>query len=298
MISIAAFRDEMVKISARRGMKEIAKYVSKGLLGDASRLARTPGVVRPSAAGSAIKDLGMGGEGLATMVAHPQHGVAVRKLYNPTGLSSPVMIARKEIAGRAIGKNPHVAEFLGSASTPRGQSMHFNEYIPGQAPSSSRAVRNSREFNQSRGGAVQAIRDAGFRGGEDIRPGNMIRDSRTNRLKTIDYLPSREGEFAKAPSRVQVGFKERFGKNVLTSTPTATSSGIFNSSKDTIQNAAQLKAQSFAQGNNARPGVVPRMPKRPRLTPDAAKLPPTVAKPPQVSGSVRQPTALTPTVVR
>jgi hypothetical protein len=57
--------------------------VQQGNVAGASALAKAPGVLKPSVAGSQIRQLGRGSEGMATLVAHPQHGVAVRKMYDP-----------------------------------------------------------------------------------------------------------------------------------------------------------------------------------------------------------------------
>jgi len=119
------------KTAATRGMKEILKLVARGDLAGADALAKTPGALRWTAAGSQIKDLGRGGEGLATLVAHPEYGVSVRKLYEPGGLSSPDMILRKEQVGRALGNNPLFAKFLGAEQTPANTPMHFYEYVRG-----------------------------------------------------------------------------------------------------------------------------------------------------------------------
>lgn len=191
--------------------------VSQGDIAGASRLATTPGVLKPSVvrpevikpnaagrmptmpsnvnpnvAGSQIRQIGRGSEGIATLVAHPDHGVAVRKLYDPRGMSSPEMIARKEEAGRALGDNPHVAKFLGSAQTPhRGGTMHFNEYVPSQ-----KGQAQASEWAQQAGtDARAAIARTGFQG-HDIRRGNMVLDSRTGQHKVVDYIPGRPGEMA------------------------------------------------------------------------------------------------------
>lgn len=64
--TFAGFTEELEKISARRGLKEIAKALKGGNLERAHSLAKTPGVLKSSPAGSQIRDLGMGSEGLAT----------------------------------------------------------------------------------------------------------------------------------------------------------------------------------------------------------------------------------------
>lgn len=187
--------------------------VSQGDISGASRLATTPGVLKPSAAGSQIKHLGSGSEGLATMVAHPEHGVAVRKLFDPRGISGPEMIARKEQAGRALGDNPNFAKFYGSAQTPHGgATMHFNEFIPqGQAPTGQAGAQSIKHTTTQ---AQRALNQAGF-AGKDIRQGNMIFDKNTGTHKVIDYIPGQKGEFMRMPQRYS---------NVIAQSPGSTSS--------------------------------------------------------------------------
>ncbi len=185
------------KEAARAGLRQISKMVSQGNLAGASQLAKTPGVLKPSLAGSQIQHLGRGGEGLATMVAHPEHGVAVRKLYDPRGVSGPEMIARKEQAGIALRDNPNFARFLGSAQTPSGGQMHFNEYIsPGQAPTGQAGAKSIQHATVQ---SHKGLTEAGFAGGKDIRAGNMIYDANSGKHKVIDYLPAQKGEFLRMP---------------------------------------------------------------------------------------------------
>lgn len=142
------------------------------------------------------------------MVAHPEHGVAVRKLYDPRGISGSEMIARKEQAGRALGANPHFAQFYGSAQTPHGGQMHFSEFIPqGQAPTGQAGAQSVRHAKVQ---AQRGLHNAGFAGGKDIRQGNMVFDARTNTHKVIDYIPAQQGEFMRMPQRME---------NVIASTP-------------------------------------------------------------------------------
>jgi hypothetical protein len=192
------------KEAARAGLRQISKMVSEGNISGASRLATTPGVLKPSAAGSQISQIGRGSEGIATLVAHPEHGVAARKLYDPRGISSNDMIQRKEEVGRSLGDNPHFAKFLGSAQTPHGGgTMHFNEYVPSaQGPKRSlipsKQEMAAREQVKQQTDAVgtsarQAISSTGYEG-HDIRKGNMVQDARTGQHKVVDFLPGRTGE--------------------------------------------------------------------------------------------------------
>lgn len=132
------------------------------------------------------------------MVAHPEHGVAVRKLYDPRGISGSEMIGRKEQAGRALGDNPYFAKFLGTAQTPSGGgTMHFNEFIPqGQAPTGQAGAQSVRHTQVQ---AQKALNEAGF-AGKDIRQGNMIFDKNTGTHRVIDYIPGQKGEFMRMPA--------------------------------------------------------------------------------------------------
>ncbi len=196
------------KIAARAGLRHISKMIQQGNISGASALAKSPGVLKPSVAGSQIRHLGRGSEGLATLTASPQHGVAVRKLYDPKGISGQSMIARKEQAGKSLGDNPNFAKFLGSAQTPAGGQMHFSEFIPsGQAPVGQEGARSVRHTQVQ---AQKALTQAGFAGGKDIRKGNMVFDPRTNSHKVIDYIPANKGEFLRMPQRRE---------NVVASTP-------------------------------------------------------------------------------
>lgn len=189
------------KEAARAGLRQISKMVGQGNLAGASQLAKIPGVLKPSSAGSQIQHLGRGGEGLATMVAHPDHGVAVRKLYDPRGISGQDMIARKEQAGRALGDNPNFAKFLGSSQTPQGGQMHFNEYIsPGQAPTGQAGAQSVRHTQVQ---AQKGLTNAGFAGGKDIRKGNMIYDANAGQHRVIDYIPAQQGEFQRMPKSME-----------------------------------------------------------------------------------------------
>jgi hypothetical protein len=128
---LAGFEDELVKTSARAGLKLIRRLIQGGDVAKAERLALTPGVIKKTRAGSEIKDLGRGMEGVSTLVAHPKKGIAVRKIYDPQGVSKPKMIQRKEELARAL-PSPSLPAFYGSAKAKGGHTMHFSEFVPGQ----------------------------------------------------------------------------------------------------------------------------------------------------------------------
>ncbi len=196
------WNDPLWKLAARAGLRRISQMVSGGNLAGASRLATTPGVLKPNAAGSAIKTLGRGAEGVADLVAHPQHGISVRKTYDPVGISGSEIIGRKEQAGRAIGINPSVAQFHGSAPTPHGQgTMHFSEYVSGQGPKpapTAGSPQEQRAISRTQNQTQMAMRGAGFAGAKDVRKANMAWDANAGNFKTIDYIPHHQGEFFQA----------------------------------------------------------------------------------------------------
>jgi hypothetical protein len=260
----AAWKSETWKTAARAGLRHIGRMVQQGNVAGASALAKTPGVLKPSVAGSQIRQLGRGSEGMATLVAHPQHGVAVRKMYDPRGISSPAMIARKEEAGRAVAGNENFARFLGSAPTPhQGGTMHFNEYVPSsRAPVATKAQSVTNTGQQ----AQQALQHAGYEG-HDIHSGNMVYDQGTGRHKVVDFLPGREGEFAglSPDNRLQV---------------TPQGSHLFGDSPNPSTGRGMLGHML-----GGAPGV---MPQRRLVTPDMGRRP----APPQVAGAtnvVRKP---------
>lgn len=174
---------------ARRGLKEIRRAVSGGNLARADRLAKTPGVLNPAnRAGSEIRDLGRGGEGLASLVAHPKHGLTVRKLYDPAaGVYSPKMIQRKEDLAPLSNEYARFARFHGAADTPVGTRMHFNEFIP-----------NATAHKAPFGGVFDRVQRLAKKKGldlHDVRPGNVVTDA-AGLPKVIDFAPLRPQEAA------------------------------------------------------------------------------------------------------
>lgn len=276
----------MWKTAARAGLRQIGRMVQQGNLAGASALAKTPGVLKPSAAGSQIQHLGHGSEGLATLTASPQHGVAVRKLYDPRGISGSEMIARKEQAGRAIGDNPYFAKFLGSAQTPHGGQMHFSEFVPsGQAPTGQAGAQSVKHTQVQ---ANRALTGAGFAGGKDIRNGNMVFDARTGTHKVIDYIPAQKGEFMRMPQRME---------NVIASTPGAASPWNPQYSGQGTGSSGQMAGRLL--GGRSTPGGVRALgtaPTRPMAqgTPTPAMAPTRALQP--ATAVLKKPLAAAPTV--
>lgn len=182
-VTYRAFSDELGKVASRAGLRVIRKLMEKGTpeaLAQANRLAKAPGVLKASPMGSPIRRLGRGGEGIADLVAHPQYGVSVRKLYDPTsGIASGRQIGRKMQLAKDI-QSPLLAETHGFARTGRGGRLSFHEYVPGGAPS----LRT--EFNLKR-----QLQGLGRKKGwdiQDVRAPNIVGG------KAIDVLPFRGGE--------------------------------------------------------------------------------------------------------
>ena len=243
---------KMVKQGARAGLRQITKLVQGGNLAKADQLARAPGVLKATAAGSQIKHLGQGSEGVASLVAHPEHGVAVRKLYDPQGIASPELIARKAQVGKALGANPAVAQFKGEAATPHGGGqMHFSEYVPGgKTPFAAGSAAENAAVRQTKADTLRGLRGVGFKG-EDIRHGNMVFDANKQRFRTVDYIPSRRGEFLpRASGRPD---------NVLPH-PTATGQVLFGSTGENATPKAQLMQQMLG-GKSSAPAASPGGPK-------------------------------------
>lgn len=172
---------QAAKFAARAGMRQITNALSAGETALAHRLATTPGVLKPSAAGSQIRHLGSGMEGTSTLVAHPQHGIAVRKVYDPQGISGPEMVARKAQAGAALQGNPNVAQFRGETPTQIGPA-HFYEHVPGVSAPSARGTPSSAEVaSQVRSQGAGSMRL------HDVHEGNVVNG------KVVDYLPVQPG---------------------------------------------------------------------------------------------------------
>jgi serine/threonine protein kinase len=243
-LSIRAFSDELQKIAARRGLKEIRKAVQGGDVARASRLAKSPGVLKATDAGSQIRDIGHGGEGLATMVAHPQHGVAVRKLYNPQAVT-PELIARKEQAAQLTKNNPNVARMLGSHATPSGGKMHMMEYVHGSPVQENaqnyRAIQDTRKSLQKdlkRGGMVA----------QDVRPSNMIQTP-SGKAKLVDYIPGKVGDFESGNTRTRVNQQlraqgqQQIGKGHILATAQAPE--VLKGVSSDMASAGSLKGNAF-----------------------------------------------------
>lgn len=185
---VPGFADELLKL-ANAATRAIGRFYSAGNVGAANRIAKTPGVLKPAIAGtpaglgSQIKHLGTGMEGASTLVAHPEHGVAVRKVYDPKGISGPALVQRKAEAGQALRGNPDFAQYLGEAPSRIGPA-HFYEHVPGGpnlaagTPASDPAAIATRAR-----GAESSI---GMKL-HDMHEGNVIGN------KVVDYIPYKPG---------------------------------------------------------------------------------------------------------
>lgn len=191
------------KFAATRAMREIAKSVAAGTpqgMARANMIARAPGVIT-SPMGSGIKTLGGGAEGLATLVAHPQHGVAVRKMFDPNARGyAPELIQRKE----QLGSLPGAAGHFGATKSMHGTPVHFNEFVQGE--SVPRLLMTPEQRSASQKAMLQtsrALRQRGY-AGRDIRDANIVMTP-SGEAKVVDYLPFRpnEVEGAKAQQNVR-----------------------------------------------------------------------------------------------
>lgn len=182
------YKAASVKLASTAALRMIRKLVAQGTpeaMAQANRLAKTPGFMKATAAGSQIKRLGKGIEGTATLTAHPQFGVSVRKAYNPASpIASPEMITRKVQMAKQL-PSSDVAQTLGVGRSGSGTRMTFHEYMPGAEATNEQALTLARKMEGS--GA-----QAGYHM-HDVRPSN-IRGG-----KAVDYLPFKPGE-AKATS--------------------------------------------------------------------------------------------------
>lgn len=186
---MSAFSDELQKIAARAGLKLIRKLVAKGdpkALARAQRISTTPGVLKKTMAGSQVKHLGAGMEGVSTLTAHPKRGLEVRKVIDPKGIAGPKMVANREAAGKALRGSSDVAEFRGAYNTPGGLRAQRFEYAPGRgADSLGAAAGPSTAVGSGRGAAVAAA---------PARGGGMTQQQRAQaQMKRLKLQGERKG---------------------------------------------------------------------------------------------------------
>jgi hypothetical protein len=198
----------------------------------------------------------MGSEGVATLTADPNRGIAVRKLYDPQGVSSREMIQRKHQAGKSLVGEQSVAQYKGQAATPRGGgTMQFSEYVPGTG-----AKIPLQQADATGQQAYNAIAQrTPFSSPQDIRSGNMVMDSRTGKPKVVDFMPMKSNEIAAGTP----------GRNVITPTPQG--ARVFNPNRRDFsigqglpnqmanrldaQQSAHLKQQFLGRGPVQTPAV-------------------------------------------
>jgi hypothetical protein len=131
------------------------------------------------------------------MVAHPEHGVAVRKLFDPAGGAfSPEIVRRKE----QLANLPGMAKVLGTTTGPQGTPIHFNEPIPGRELGNN----DVNAFISARDKLRQEGANRGFHLA-DLRPQNaMVQPS--GEVTFIDHMPLKPHEVrpdhASLPSNV------------------------------------------------------------------------------------------------
>lgn len=185
----------LLKFGATRAHKEVWKSMRAGDMDRASRLSKTPNVFtdspRAQLLGHELKSLGRGGEGLATAVAHPTHGAAVRKTFDESaGVYSPTIVKRKEQLGNVEG----AAKFLGAAQTQHGTPMHFNEFVPGRQIT--RKMMQDPAFVQKFEQAKAVTQASGRQKGRelhDLRPANAMQTPQGD-VKFVDTMPFNRNE--------------------------------------------------------------------------------------------------------
>jgi len=179
-------------VNFRAGAQPTMPEVSAQNWGKADRLAKTRGVIKPSPQGTQVMRVGRGGEGTATGVADTQFGMSVRKDYDTLGTSSKELQQRTAKAGKSVGDNPYVAKFHGQRRMPGGGTAQFSEWVPRGAVPMEGTRAQGQAIAKKR--ATEAAQKAGFDSPQDIRPANMVLDSRTGKYKVVDWIPTHADE--------------------------------------------------------------------------------------------------------
>ena len=179
-------------VNFRKGVQPEMPEVSGQNWSKANRLAKTPGVIKPSRQATQTMRIGRGGEGTVTGVADTQFGAATRKDYDRLGGSSKELIQRRAVAGKKIGDSPNVAKFLGQRRMPGGGTAQFSEWVPRGAVPMEGTRAQGQAIAKKR--ATDAARKAGFDSPQDIRAPNMVLDSRTGKYKVVDWIPAKSDE--------------------------------------------------------------------------------------------------------
>lgn len=157
-----------------------------------------------------IKELGKGGEGIAHLVDHPEHGQCVRKTFNITSkqFSTPLFNKKLEIMKKV--KDPHMARFLGQEGD---KPITYHEYVP---------IGKKHEHKSKEREAVISELDskaetATGAGIKDLASDNLVRTPEGG-LKAIDFLvdgplrqTSRRGQLKRA---LESGGPKAMGKKI------------------------------------------------------------------------------------
>jgi hypothetical protein len=100
------------------------------------RLSKKTGVMKMSPQASQLgrrAHLGVGQEGVSTLVADPKFGVHVRKVKDPKGASTRAGVRAQEEAARTMRDVPGVAKLLGARTTKGGLREQRWSYVPGKS---------------------------------------------------------------------------------------------------------------------------------------------------------------------
>lgn len=141
---LALKASSLVKEAATRQVKEMRKLVEQGNVEGAQRLAgrlQEGGVLKRTAMGTPLKQLGAGREGIADLVVGAKdapvgHEIAVRKSYDPkASMYNPVLPNRKVQMGQELANDPAYAQMFtkGNARAAGNVPYHMGEYVPGKA---------------------------------------------------------------------------------------------------------------------------------------------------------------------
>jgi hypothetical protein len=182
-----------IKTAARRGFKMIRDLVRTGNPADlerANQLAKTPGYLKESPTGSAIRFLGRkpSTEGPAVLTAHPEFGVSTASIPDPKGLTTRTLTStRKELSDRL--DHPSVTKILGVREYEGLQHpIIHREYVPGRRIADLSQRERVSAYEQLRS-YERAAKAKGF-DLYDVHGGNMIMRP-DGVAKVIDPAPMR-----------------------------------------------------------------------------------------------------------
>lgn len=141
-----------------------------------------------------IKELGKGGEGIAHLVDHPEHGRVVRKTYNIAGklFSKPIFEKKLEILKKV--KSPYLPRFFGQEGD---KPVTYHEYV--------KFKKQKGAPTKEREGAIAAlnkqIKNKTGVTAYDLANDNFVKDENDS-YKAIDFMI--DGPIKKTSRRGQI----------------------------------------------------------------------------------------------